>query len=91
MTVGAWRSGHLASVALADDLGVQERRLTLIRPPGVKKTNFPLGLEKKKEVTNFSQDHRRYRFGAVPVSDLVSKRVTDLGLHQTLIEAQWCG
>jgi hypothetical protein len=63
----------------------------LIGPPRVKRTNFPLGLEKKKQLTNFSLDYRRYRFGAGPVSDFVSKRATDLGLHQTLIEAQWCG
>jgi hypothetical protein len=51
---------------------------------------LPLGLEKQKTADELFARSRRCRFGAVSVSDFVSKRVTDQGLHQTLIEAQWC-
>jgi hypothetical protein len=49
----------------------------------------PGAWKSKKRLTNFSQGQQRYRFGARPVSDFVSKRAADRGLHQTLIEAQW--
>ena len=67
------------------------RHLTLIRPPGVKRTNFTLGLEKKNRNRLFAKVRDDTDSVTVPVSDFVSKRATDRGLHQTLIEAQWCG
>ena len=66
-------------------------RPTLIRPPESREQTSPWGWKSKKQLTELFARSRRYRFGAVPVSDFVSKRATDRGLHQTLIEAQWFG
>jgi len=49
------------------------------------------GLEKQKTADELFARPTTVSIVTVPVSGFVSKRATDRGQHQTLIEAQWFG